>query len=88
MSKPLGPYTPVVRAGDWKLVKPELKQEPKLFNLAADPGENNDLAAKEPDRVKQLQALWDAWNAKNEPPRWIDERWNGLEERALKKKEN
>jgi arylsulfatase A-like enzyme len=74
-----------VRQGDWKLVKPELKQAPKLFNLAADPGEKTDLAAKMPDKVKQLQALWDAWNAKNEPPRWIDERWNGLEEKKGKK---
>jgi arylsulfatase A-like enzyme len=74
-----------VRQGDWKLVKPELKQAPKLFNLAADPGEKNDLTAKHPDKVKQLQALWDAWNAKNEPPRWTDERWNGLEERKAMK---
>jgi hypothetical protein len=21
--------------------------------------------------------MWDAWNAKNETPRWIDLRWNG-----------
>jgi arylsulfatase A-like enzyme len=76
-----------VRQGDWKLVKRERKQAPKLFDLAADPGEKNDLAAKHPDKVKQLQALWDAWNAKNEPPRWTDERWNGLEERKATKKE-
>jgi hypothetical protein len=35
--------------------------------------------------VKHLQALWDAWNVKNETPRWIDERWNGLEELKAKK---
>lgn len=77
-----------VRQGDWKLVKPELKQAPKLFDLKNDPGEKTDLAARHPDQVKRLQALWDAWNARNEPPRWIDERWNGLEERALKKKKS
>jgi arylsulfatase A-like enzyme len=66
-----------VRQGDWKLVKPHINDQPHLFNLAQDIGEKNDLAAQEPERVKQLQALWDAWNAQNEPPRWIDNRWDG-----------
>ena len=66
-----------VRQGDWKLVKPHINDQPHLFNLAQDIGERNDLAAQEPERVKKLQALWDAWNARNEPPRWIDNRWNG-----------
>jgi arylsulfatase A-like enzyme len=66
-----------VRQGDWKLVKPHIDTAPRLHNLAQDPGEQNDLAAQNPDKVKQLQALWDAWNANNEPPRWIDTRWNG-----------
>jgi arylsulfatase A-like enzyme len=66
-----------VRQGDWKLVKPSINDAPHLFNLAADLGEKNDLAVEQPEKVKQLQALWDAWNAANEPPRWIDNRWNG-----------
>jgi arylsulfatase A-like enzyme len=66
-----------VRQGDWKLVKAHVNQAPRLHNLAQDPGEQTDLAAQHPDKVKQLQSLWDAWNAGNEPPRWIDERWNG-----------
>lgn len=66
-----------VRQGDWKLVKPHVDDAPKLFNLAADAGEQNDLAAKEPERAKAMQSLWDKWNADNEPPRWIDDRWNG-----------
>jgi arylsulfatase A-like enzyme len=74
-----------VRQGDWKLLKPSVKATTMLFNLASDPGEKSDLAAKQPEKVKQLQTLWDAWNAKNEPPRWIDERWNGLEERKARK---
>jgi hypothetical protein len=57
-----------------------------LFDLAADPGEARNLAAMETDRVKNLQSLWDGWNAKNEPPRWIDERWNGLDEKVEVKK--
>ncbi len=66
-----------VRQGDWKLVKTHVNDPPRLFNLAHDLGETTDLAAKEPAKVQQLQALWDAWNADNEPPRWIDLRWNG-----------
>lgn len=74
-----------VRQGDWKLVKPAVDAAPKLFDLAKDPGEQKDLAAAEPDRAQRLQKLWDAWNAQNEPPRWIDERWNGRGPDAPKK---
>lgn len=56
-----------------------------LILCAADPREKNDLAAQQPEKAGPLQALWDAWNAKNEPPRWIDARWNGLEEKKAKK---
>jgi arylsulfatase A-like enzyme len=66
-----------VRQGDWKLVKPHIDMAPRLHNLAQDLGEQTDLAAQNPEKVRQLQTLWDAWNANNEPPRWIDERWNG-----------
>ncbi len=74
-----------VRQGDWKLVKPHIDTAPRLHNLARDLGEQNDLAAQNPEKVKQLQALWDAWNANNEPPRWIDVRWNGDGARPKKK---
>ena len=75
-----------VRQGDWKLVKASRDMQPALFNLAADLGEKNDLAAQQPDKVKQLQALWDSWNAQNIPPRWEDPRWNGLDEKAAGKR--
>lgn len=66
-----------VRQGEWKLVKAHANDQPKLFRLTSDLGEKDDLAATEPDRAKSLQTLWDAWNAQNEQPRWIDQRWNG-----------
>jgi arylsulfatase A-like enzyme len=66
-----------VRQGNWKLVKAKLDMPPALFDVVADPGEAHDLAASNPAKAKELQAVWDAWNAGNEPPRWIDERWNG-----------
>lgn len=60
-----------VRHGDWKLLV-SLKGDgkPELYNLRDDIGEENDLASKEPARVAELQALYDAWNAKNIPPLW------------------
>ncbi|MEA2627190.1 MAG: hypothetical protein QOD06_3235 [Candidatus Binatota bacterium] len=48
------------RKGKWKLVWPVLKQQrflpekPQLFDLAADPGELQDLAAARPDVVQEL----------------------------------
>src|SRR5262249_44267519 len=67
-----------VREGDWKLVRPsrgkgeyeDIAKDPMLFNLADDPGEATDLAAKHPDKVQRLQAAWDKWNAENIEPRW------------------
>ena len=65
-----------VRQGDWKLVKAGLNQPVQLFNLKEDRNEKDDLAAKQPEKAKALQALWDTWNANNLPPRWEDPRWN------------
>jgi arylsulfatase A-like enzyme len=50
-----------LRQGDWKVVRYDVLQAPDgplaLFNLAADPTETTDLAARHPDRVKALDAL-------------------------------
>lgn len=43
----------------------------QLFNLATDMGEKVDLAGKEPDRVKALQAMWKKWSGTLEEPRWL-----------------
>lgn len=66
-----------VRQGDWKLVKYDLAAEngqgtspARLYRLADDIGEATDLAAQHPDKVRALQAAWDAWNAANVPPLW------------------
>jgi len=49
-----------VRMGDWKLVA--LKGEPwRLYNLAKDRTETNDLAEKHPDRVQAMSAEWEKW---------------------------
>ena len=70
-----------VRAGDWKLVRARAGRQrnrtkapvvtgPHLFNLAADPGERNDLASQEPAKVAELQAAWGRWNAELPRPAW------------------
>lgn len=71
-----------VRSGNWKLVKASADMAPMLVNLAEDPAETTDLAAREPDRFAELRRLFDSWNATMQPPRWQDPRWNGREKPA------
>ena len=54
--------------GDWKLT--DQGDGAKLYNLANDIAEKNDLSGKEPDKLKELQAAYDKWNAKNIPAKW------------------
>ena len=53
-----------VRQGNWKLrwqYKPYGKEAWELFDLATDPGERNDLAAEDPERVQALARIWDEY---------------------------
>jgi arylsulfatase A-like enzyme len=52
-----------VRDGQWKLVAKE-NQPWELYDIAADRTEMSDLAAKYPDKMKELAAKWDAWAAR------------------------
>jgi len=71
-----------IRQGDWKLVRYDpvvdgakgRATEAKLYNLAADIGENRNLIDDEPERAKSLQAAWDKWNDSNVSPLWGDGR--------------
>ncbi|MDR1957471.1 MAG: hypothetical protein LBQ54_00205, partial [Planctomycetaceae bacterium] len=63
--------------GDWKLIKPHIDKEPQLYNLAADVGEQTDLAEQEQERYRELLTLWNEWNTQNEPERWHDPRSEG-----------
>jgi arylsulfatase len=49
-----------VRQGRWKLVAKE-NQPWELYDLTADRTEQNDLAAEQPERVRDLSQRWDAW---------------------------
>ncbi|MFI5401754.1 MAG: sulfatase [Planctomycetota bacterium] len=57
-----------VRAGEWKLVVREGREE--LFHLGRDAGERKDLAAAEPERAKALREAYAKWAAGLAPPRW------------------
>lgn len=61
-----------VRDGDLKLVVGEGKSgdKPMLFNVAKDISEENNLAAKQPEDVARLQALYDKWKATHRPTPW------------------
>ena len=71
-----------IRAGDFKLVQYDLNADtrtggrnqgvtpPRLYNLREDIGETRDLAVAMPEKVKELQSLWNAWNAGNVAPLW------------------
>lgn len=53
-----------IRDGDMKLVVSRGGGAvPELYNLALDIRESNNLAAKQPDVVRALQAKWDKWSA-------------------------
>jgi arylsulfatase A-like enzyme len=72
-----------IRKGDWKLVKTNERSLENvdatafadlsgagLYNLADDIGETTDLAEQHPERVKDLAAAWQQWNAKLIKPLW------------------
>jgi len=66
-----------IRKGDWKLVRYDAHADggdgttaARLYNLADDIAEKTDLAAKQPDKLKELQVAWDEWNRGNVAPLW------------------
>jgi len=76
----------VARHADWKLVHGQAGSEsPELFNLAQDVGERNNLASAQPERVKELQALWDSWNARQAAPQPPQDRPAKRQKRKTKK---
>jgi arylsulfatase len=67
--KPLGREQPIfwehegnraLREGEWKIVSKH-PGEWELYNIAADRTEQHDLAASQPDRVRELAAKWESW---------------------------
>ncbi|HEY2411064.1 MAG TPA: sulfatase [Pirellulaceae bacterium] len=50
-----------IRRGDWKLIEWQEDGHVELFNLASDPSEQTDLAAKDPERTAKLLEELHAW---------------------------
>ena len=75
-----------IRKGEWKLVKGpggDVAIEGRgrasvagaeLYNLAQDIGEQKNLAATNPEKVRELAAAWTAWDAQLVEPQWIPQR--------------
>jgi arylsulfatase A-like enzyme len=64
-----------VRTGDWKLHG--IRDQLELINLAADPAEKKNLAAEQPERVKELTRLFGAWLDSMAPPmtKGVSKQW-------------
>ena len=50
-----------IRDGDWKLIEFYEYENVELYNLREDIGEQNDLAASNPDKMKELREKLKAW---------------------------
>jgi len=59
------------RVGDWKLVNSPREGAPTLFNLKDDIGEQHDLAGSHPEKLKELQAAFAAWETGTSEAKWI-----------------
>jgi arylsulfatase len=82
-----------MRDGAWKLVAKTPANEPfseerlELYNMDDDPSELNNLAARYPERVKQMYAAWTAWG--NEAGIFpLDSRDWGKRQRAMRRDAN
>jgi hypothetical protein len=42
----------------------------QLFNLKSDIGEKQDLAAQQPEKLKELESAYAEWNKSNVVPTW------------------
>ncbi len=60
-SNQLGPPSGAVRQGDWKLIEFYEDGRLELYNLKADPGERTNLAARMPERARELRQMLQSW---------------------------
>ena len=57
-----------VRSGNLKLLSFQGLSKPALYDLKEDVGEEHNIAAAHPEKVKELQSMFDTWNQSNLPP--------------------
>jgi arylsulfatase B len=66
------PFRAALRVGDWKLIwRSMLPTSVDLYNLADDPSERNNLAAANPDKVREMQKHLDALAKEAEKPLFL-----------------
>ena len=58
--------------GQWKLVHDIGMDEPHLYDLASDPGENRDVSEQNPQISSKIRARYRTWSQPLESPRWTD----------------
>jgi len=76
-----------VRHGDMKLVVSQGGSgKPELYNLAEDRAESKDLAGTQPEKAKQLLAIYSSWNAEQAEPSAPDVPAGGKKAEKNKKK--
>ena len=76
-----------VRQGDMKLVVANGGSgQPELYDLAADFAESKDLASAQPEKVKELQSLWNTWSAEQAQPSTPDAPAKNARKKAANKK--
>jgi arylsulfatase A-like enzyme len=91
-----------IRSGDYKLVRYDSNADtrtgqrnqpiagPMLYDLSQDIGETNNLYSTMPEKAKELQVKWDAWNATLMKPLWefgpSDSDGDAVPKKAKKKK--
>jgi arylsulfatase A-like enzyme len=61
--------TQAARWKQWRLVKYREEQNWRLYDIEQDPTEQNDLAAKNPEIVKEMDSRYQAWRIQMPPPR-------------------
>lgn len=89
-----GEPSSIIRSGDWKMIHYWEDGRDELYNLAADIGEQNDLAQTESEKTKHLRAKLDKWlndvgAVMPQPdPRWKPEFVQQKKDQSLKRKEN
>jgi arylsulfatase A-like enzyme len=60
----------VVLADGWKFLRDNTQGKSWLFDLKNDPTEQHNLAAKEPERVREMEAMFARHNAEQKQPSW------------------
>lgn len=73
-----------LRAGDWKLVA-AANQPWELYNLAEDRAETRNLAAQQPEKVRDLEGMWNTMTAEHQ--KWAEKDAPPPEPAAKKKRD-